>query len=169
MIWGKYPQAKDITPVSASLAEFVKGWEQKALDSALAETEKELDQVIWPQCHWVRIKIKPGAIQLPEFPVKVLRILKESGDEVGATEYTVDSEHAVLFSDLLDGEYRIEYQVGYVDGELPATIQMILVAFGKFFLSDHSEDKVEALSLVRAWKVIRKRMGELRDGISKTG
>lgn len=169
MIWGRYPTEKDIAPISAHLAQFVKGREQKALERACEEAEKELGVFIRPQVRQGAIRLKPGAVLLPEFPATVVKLQKDTGEEVDATEYTVDSERAVLFSDLVAGEYWVDYQVGYPEGKLPATIQMILVAFGKFFLCEDPGQKAEALELARTWQVVRKRVGEMRDGVLKTG
>lgn len=162
MIWGYYPAPVDILPAAAAQMAAVRGMEEAALERACEEVEREGGVKLVPCRRSLPKQQIRGVFLLPEFPARNLSLTEEGGIVVIEDKYTLDKERGILLSESLEESYYVTYEVGYPDGELPGTLQLLLRVLGRFYLCGQQEDREEANWLMESWKSVVRKIREQR-------
>lgn len=162
---GHYPQAVEILGgLSLARRKELEGEAPQAIMEAVLETERLLGEPLLEAGREKEYVLGTGAYFLEDHPVRNLVV-----EGLPKDYYECNQKRGILTIRGFGVPYRVTYQVGYLDGDLPAAIQLLLERLTKKKLGIEDLSVEEQEVLVSVAKRVRKVREQERYAIETSG
>lgn len=104
------------------------------------------------------IFLDDGLTKLLHFPVANVEVSDQS---VGRGE--VDTMFGILTKVMPPDEYKVSYDVGYSDGDVPAVIKELVTALSRYLYSGSDDFKSEIIDIAKIARSVRQRVRDRRN------